>query len=226
MTGRAIDIEDFHRQVAAGEQPTAAVGVQFKFATGAAEANSRTITFRFSDNSIDTYNDSIAADGWEWDKVRGVPALFGHDPTKIENVVGRGKNIRVIGNSLIGDIEFADASVSPTADAVFKLVRGGFVNTCSVGFQPLIWEQTKDKTRPGGLDFKKQRLLEVSVVPLPANSNAVALARAAGIDVDRLALMVTEPGQLSASEIARVRQMLDDTAARRREVELLSVSPR
>ena len=69
------------------------------------------------------------------------------------------------------------------------MVKGGFVNSVSVGFQPIEWTLAKDKARPGGIDFKKQKLLEISVVPIPANENAIALARAAGIDVDRLGLV-------------------------------------
>lgn len=152
-------------------------------------ADSRTVTFVFSDESVDLYGDTIAARGWEWAAFENNPvALFGHDPSKPEYVVGRAKNLRVQGNRLIGDIEFIEAGINPTAEVVYQMVKGGFLNAVSVGFMPLEWVATKDKSRPGGIDFKRQSLMEISIVPLPANQNALALARAAGIDVDRLGL--------------------------------------
>lgn len=187
MGERVLDLSEFHRRVATGERPTGAVGVQFKFAAPA-DTNSRTVTFRFSDNSVDSYGDTIDAAGWQWDKTNGVPALFGHDPSQVANVIGRGRNIRVMGNSLVGDIEFAEPDVNPVAETLLKMVRAGYITSVSVGFRPLEWKQAKDPKRQGGIDFTKQKLLEISVVPIGANENAIALAKAAGIDVARLGL--------------------------------------
>ena len=70
------------------------------------------------------------------------------------------------------------------------MVKGGWLKTVSVGFQPVEWVAAKDKSRPGGVDFKKQTLLEISIVPLPANPNALIQAKAAGVDLVRLGLEV------------------------------------
>lgn len=153
-------------------------------------AESRTVTFTFSDESVDLYGDTISARGWDWKAFENNPvALFGHDPSKPEYVVGRAKNLRVEGHRLVGDIEFMEATVNPTAETVYQMVKGGFLNAVSVGFMPLEWVATKDKSRPGGIDFKRQSLMEISIVPLPANQNSLVQARAAGIDVDRLGLI-------------------------------------
>jgi HK97 family phage major capsid protein/HK97 family phage prohead protease len=133
---------------------------------------------------VDRYGDTLAPNGW---KASDCVALFGHDAGSVENVIGRVKNIRVVGGKLMGDIEFASAEINPMADTVYKMLLAGFLNAVSVGFLPIEWEQTKDKSRPGGIDFKRQELVEASVVPIPANPNALLQAKAAGIDVSPFA---------------------------------------
>ena len=155
-----------------------------------ATSDSRTFSFVFSDESVDRYGDVIHARGWDLKNFNANPiALFGHDASTVENVVGRARNVRVSGSQLVGDIEFMGADVNPAAEVVYQMVKGGFLKTVSVGFAPIEWEPTKDKSRPGGIDFKRQELLEISVVPIPANPNALHQAKAAGIEVERLALL-------------------------------------
>lgn len=187
MKRAVLDIAGFHAAAAGGKRPDAAVNVQFRLAApdAVAEADQRSIPFVFSDDSIDSYNDRIDAKGWQFDRSgAGTVALFGHDGSKVENIIGRAHNVRIEGNQLLGDIVFATKDENPNAETVYQLVKGGYLNSCSVGFQPLEWRQAKDPKRPGGLDFVKQKLLEISVVAVPANENAIAQARAAGIDVD------------------------------------------
>ena len=195
MPTAMIELGDFHARLAAGERPVSAV----RFAVSneiAASSEDRTLSFVFSDDSVDRYGDTIDARGWQLDDFKNNPvALFGHDATKPESVVGRAKNVRVQGNKLLGDIEFADVDVNQTADVVYKMTKAGFLKTVSVGFQPVEWVFSKDKSRPGGVDFKKQTLLEISIVPLPANPNALIQAKAAGIDVERLGIVSTVVGR-------------------------------
>jgi hypothetical protein len=53
----------------------------------------------------------------------------------------------------------------------------GFIKAGSVGFIPVEWKFADDKARPMGIDFKRQSLLEFSIVPVPANANALIEAR-------------------------------------------------
>jgi HK97 family phage prohead protease len=190
---KMIDIREFRSELA--EAPA------LKFATSGdpvATDDDRTFTFVFSDESVDRYGDVIFARGWDVANFNENPiALFGHDANTVEHVVGRAKNVRVEGTRLIGDIEFMDAETNPKAAIVCEMVRKKFLRTVSVGFQPKEWELAKDKNRPGGVNFKKQELLEISIVPIPANPNALVQAKAAGIDVDRLGLTV-EPVERTA----------------------------
>src|SRR5208282_2406240 len=59
---------------------------------------------------------------------------------------------------------------------------GGFLNATSVAWLPREWKFSEDRARPGGVDFSKVELLEVSQVPVPALPTALATARRCGID--------------------------------------------
>lgn len=188
MKKTIVDIADFHAKFASTDAASVAIRLAPTVETTMA-ADERVMKFVFSDGSVDRYGDTIDARGWVLDAFNANPvALFGHDANTIENVIGKARNVKVEGARLVGEIEFMEASVNPKAEAVYQMLKGGFLNAVSVGFQPLEWDLSKDKTRPQGINFKKQELLEISVVPVPALPTALVQARAAGIDVDRLGL--------------------------------------
>jgi HK97 family phage prohead protease len=221
----SISLAEFHAKAGAGKRPRGKVLAEFKLAPNmdaSLDTEERSVAFIFSDDSVDAYGDTIDARGWVYDRSgAGTVALYGHDPSGVENVIGRAHNVRVEGNRLLGDIHFATKDVNPNAEVVYQLVKGGYINSVSVGFQPMEWTLAKDKQRPGGIDFKKQKLLEISVVAIPANENAVAQARAAGIDVDRVGLKraemrVTKRGLYSVAALAGILAdlgWLEDTVA-------------
>jgi hypothetical protein len=82
-------------------------------------------------------------------------------------------NIFVSGDRLIGDVKFADAETYGFADQIFRLIKKGYITAGSVGFIPLDFTFSED--RRSGIDFHRQELLEFSVVPVPANSNALVV---------------------------------------------------
>lgn len=193
---KMLALKDFREQAATGKHPRSGVAIEFKLAPAndtELETDDRVVTFVFSDDSVDLYGDTIDAKGWSWDESgAGTVVLFGHDSSSVDNVIGRAHNIRIEGRRLLGDIHFATADVNPVAERVYRLVKAGIINSVSVGFKPIDYSLTKDKSRPGGVDFRKQKLLEISIAPVPANENAVALAKAFGIDLKSLGGLRTE----------------------------------
>ncbi len=136
----------------------------------------RRVRFCFSDGSVDRMGDTIDPAGWDLTAFKRNPvALFGHDSGAPP--IGRACNVQVEGARLMGDIEFADANTYAFADTIYKLAKGGYINTVSVGFMPTKYELSKDPDRPWGIDFLEQELLEISVVPVPANANALVEGR-------------------------------------------------
>ncbi len=177
-----LDIETFRREARGGHTPE---GALFKLATTEPEvvggASSRTRRFIFSDSAVDHSNDRINQGGWDLSVFRRNPvALFSHD--SLAPPIGKASNVAVVNDRLVGDIEFASASVYPFANTIFELVKGGFIKAVSVGFLPKDWKFTSDKNRPNGIDFIKQILAEISICAVPCNPNALLEARSLGVD--------------------------------------------
>jgi HK97 family phage prohead protease len=182
MTTKLLSADDFRDAAKDGGQPD---GVVFRFSTAQPEtvgdAALRTKHFVFSDATVDHANDSIDPKGWDLSVFKSNPvALFSH--MSWEPPIGRASNVKVVDGKLVGDIEFASAEVYPLADTIYRLVDGGFMKAVSVGFKPKEWAFTSDKSRPMGINFTKQQLLEISVCAIPANPSCLIEARSFGID--------------------------------------------
>lgn len=139
-------------------------------AVSAGDTPSRVRNFIVSTAAVDRDNDSISPKGWKLDNYRKNPVvLFAHDYTSLP--VGKCTEIKVVNGQLIASCEFADHDMAST---VMRLVDGGFLNATSVGFRPIKY-QLNDERR--GVDFEEQELLEYSIVPVPANPEALLVAR-------------------------------------------------
>lgn len=148
----------------------------------ATDPASRVIDFTISTASVDRMGDTIAIDGWKLDNYRKSPVvLWAHDSSMLP--VAKGSNIRIDGGKLKASAEFMPRDISGFADAVFQALKGGYLSAVSVGFVPIKYSFVDDPTRRFGIDFEEQELLEFSVVPVPANAEALIEARKAGLDV-------------------------------------------
>jgi HK97 family phage prohead protease len=111
-------------------------------------------------------------DGFDLKSFRKNPiALYGHEHDKI---IGVWENVRIEGKRLLGRLKLAKEGTSPFVDYVRALIDQRILKAVSVGFQPI--EATPRKS--GGMDFTKASLHEVSLVAVPANPNAMAIAKA------------------------------------------------
>lgn len=138
------------------------------------------VSFIASSMDADRYGDTIDQAGWVTDNFRANPVLLwahSHDCPPVGKVgkIGPGVN----GNLTASEITFTPAEMHAFGDEVGQMVRGGFLNTVSVGFLPLEWEERYDKEgRFLGYHFSRCELLEISVVPVPANPQALIEGRA------------------------------------------------
>lgn len=187
-----------------------------------ANSDQDTLEFCMSDESVDRVGDVIEAAGWQLNKFRKNPiALYGHD--RYAPPIGTWEKVRIEGSRLLGHLKLAEPGTSPFIDAIRSLVAQKVLRAVSVGFKPLLKEKLSDKSDEwfGPFRFKKQELLECSLVAVPANSNALAL-RALSPEVR--SMVVAKPGDatvmrsLSASQVSRV---LDENARLKREVQRL-----
>lgn len=134
--------------------------------------------------------------------------------------IGRAENVRVEKNRLLADLVIATAEANPLAERVYQALRQGVLSAVSVGWMPRDRRyETHDEEEV--LVVSGNRLLEISVVPMPANPEAVkasfcASARAGTKgpkDMKLLALMVAAFGMAATAteeEVAeRGRELAD-----------------
>jgi HK97 family phage prohead protease len=141
----------------------------------------RRLTFTITSAAVDRSRDVIAADGWDFTNWKKNPVvLWAHDQR--QPPVGRGVKVWREGEVHKATVEFTPAELYPFGYSIFQMCEQGFLQACSVGFNPTTWNWTEDKDRPYGIDFKEQELLEFSIVPVPANPDALISAKAAGIE--------------------------------------------
>lgn len=182
MPMKLLSMAEFRAAAKDGGKPD---GMVFRLSTSdAQDVATRTVRFVFSDGSVDLAGDTIEPDGWDLSGFKDNPvALFSH--MSWEPPIGKALNVAVVGTKLMGDIQFAEADVYPFADTIYRLIQGKYLRAVSVGFVPLEWNYVNDADRYG-IDFLRQRLLEISVCSIPCNPNALSEARSKGIDTEPL----------------------------------------
>jgi HK97 family phage prohead protease len=171
--------------------------VVHKAAPNAAPLDADTLSVVASDESVDRYGDIIRASGWELASYERNPVvLFGHNSREI---VGTSET-RVKGKKLMSDITLAAPGTSPVVDMVRALVSQRILKAVSVGFRPtkepnVLRDEKNDRVT--GYEFIGQELLELSLVSVPANAAALAVAKAFPVEVQRIVL-AHDPEKVSA----------------------------
>lgn len=147
----------------------------------AANDSGRLVSYVFSDTSVGRDNHVIAADAWQLTNyLRNPVFLWAHD--REQPPIGKIVDISTQGSRLVGTVEYADVEANPFADTIFRLVKAGMINATSTSWKSIEYKFTTDRSRPGGIDYTKVDLLEISQVPVPALPTALVTARAYGID--------------------------------------------
>lgn len=142
----------------------------------------RRMTFVASDETRDSYGTVLPIDEWNLERYNnnGVVGyahnLYGSYDADPDYVIGRGRAY-IKGSELLIDIEFEPEGTNKIADKVWRKLQFGSLNGVSVGFsaQGAHWgegEEAEDGAKPT-LYYTGLELLEVSVVTIPANPNAV-----------------------------------------------------
>jgi len=116
-----------------------------------------------STGSMDRDEEVLDPKGWDLKNFKQAPRLlWAHDARQLP--IGKITKIGINNKgALIFDAKFADKE-NDFAKKVKDLMKGGFLNTFSVGFKPLERDGNK---------YVKQELLEISVVNVPANPDAM-----------------------------------------------------
>lgn len=127
----------------------------------------------------DRYGDIVVQD-WDLSQYKRNPiVLFGHDSTR---PVGTATHVAVEKGKLVSRLKLADEGTSADVDFLRKLVAQNIIRAVSVGFLPgkseIIRSETGDFT---GFRYSQNALVEISLVSVPANPQALAVARSLDI---------------------------------------------
>jgi len=115
--------------------------------------------------------------GWDIENFLKNPVvLWAHNYSELPIAIA--EKVEKIQEGLKIALRFASEKANPKAQQVRLLVEEGIQKAVSVGFIPHERDESDEKI------ITKAELLELSFVPVPANPNALALAKAKGIDSD------------------------------------------
>ena len=160
--------------------------IRKQFLTTREDLGERRLQFVITTSAKDRDNDTINPQGWGFDNYLKNPVvLFAHDYTK--PAVAKTIDLRVEGDKVVAVAEFPTPEIYDFGYTLYLLYREGFMNAVSVGFIPLEFKQRDD-----GYDYIKQELLEYSLVPVPANPEALVVARSKGINLKPLYKSILE----------------------------------
>jgi len=158
----------------------------------------RTITFVFSAGSKDRHKSVLNQDNWDLKNFNN-NGIVGYqhnvygagmcDPPNPDDVIGRAV-ARVEENDgvrmLVGDITFEPKEINEQAEKIFRKILFGSLKAVSVGFLPIPDAEGKEG-KQGRLQgnevvdkdtffFNGQELIEISVVNIPSNPDALKKA--------------------------------------------------
>ena len=157
------------------------------------------LEFILSDATPDRMGDVIDVDGWDLENFKKNPvALFNH---RSDFPIGKWSNLRTVNGKLRGHLELAPEGTSDRIDEIRRLVDADILRAVSVGFLPVKSEPLSKDSR--GMRFKQTELVESSLVSIPANPNALAVARSLNISRDTVAVVFAGQGNTKGQSIER-----------------------
>ena len=148
------------------------------------DEESRTVEFVASDNSVDSYKTVLPVDKWDLTRYSGngivgyMHDVYGTSWTKSadpDDIIGKGVAF-VEDEKLIVRITFEPKELNERADKIFRKIQFGSLHAVSVGFRATAKGHMGDEERgedPNVYYYAGQELLEVSVVNIPSNANAL-----------------------------------------------------
>lgn len=165
------------------------MNIVYKFAPTAVQVDGG-FEFVMSDSTLDRMGDVVEPAGLDLSEFQHNPvALFGHGKQGDPLPIGKWDNVRIERGKLKGRLIFAEKGTSPRIDEIRALVEQGIIRGASVGFKPL---EVEPLTTGRGVRYKRGKLVECSVVGLPANPNALRVAKSLHISDDTMNLVFGE----------------------------------
>jgi hypothetical protein len=169
------------------------------------EAN-RIIEMIGSSEDYDRVGDRVFMNGIQLDNYLSNPVILANhnygSGTEKPTCIGKALNVSIQGSQLIFKIQFAD---TPNGQEWFYLYANKFMNASSIGFIPL--ESTPNKQ--GGYDFTQIELLELSLVAVPCNPQAVQRAFEDGKISKTLFNSINKESEVENMKVEEVQALIE-----------------
>jgi HK97 family phage prohead protease len=163
------------------KSPSTDAALRKSFTAEVKSEDGKPIRFCISTATPDRMGDVIAVEGWKLDSYQKNPVvLWAHD--RRSPPVAKATRVWTEQDKLLMEMEFTNRELYPFGAMVGDMVRGGFLNASSVGFRPIKYAYNEERGSYA-MDFIEAELLENSIVPVPANPEALVEAKAAGIEL-------------------------------------------
>jgi len=151
----------------------------------------RQYEFTASTSTQDRDGEVIDATGWDLKNFKKNPVImYGHDYKTLP--IGKAPRVWIHNGTLKNTVEFPPEGTYEFADIVERLVDTGYLRTESVGFIPRKWEDGDGEKAPRRT-YTKQELLEISIVPIPSNPDALRNAVEEGVITTKQFEAITKP---------------------------------
>jgi len=128
-----------------------------------------------SQEKVDRDRDIVVIDGIDFKNYKNNPLLLWSHRSS-DPPIGKATKVWKENGKLMFKLQFATMEEYGFADTIYKLLKGGYLNAFSIGFSP-DWKQAVFDEKVGGYVFNKVDLLEISVVNVPANPNALVQSK-------------------------------------------------
>jgi len=152
----------------------------------------RQYEFTASTSIQDRDGEVIDVKGWDLKNFKKNPVImYAHDYRTLP--VGRASRVWLSNNEKLKNIvEFPPEGTYEFADIVERLVNTGYLKTESVGFIPKEWNDGDGEKSPKRT-YTEQELLEISIVPVPSNPDALREAVDGGVITTKELEIITRP---------------------------------
>lgn len=129
-------------------------------------------TFKISDETVNSFGFWVRTQGINLSLAeKNCPAFYQHRTWEVP--LGHWENLRIENNELLGDL-IIDGTSDEEKNYIRK-IENGDLKACSLGADPLVWKNEVPYMKDGSPCLYDSELLEVSILPLPSNSGALAL---------------------------------------------------
>jgi HK97 family phage prohead protease len=147
------------------------------------------LDFVLSDSTPDRHGDVVMPNFRLENFSRNPVCLFSHRP---DFIVGKWSRLRVEKGALRGRLQLAPKGISQRLDEVIALVEHNLLRAVSIGFRPI---ESRPRYQEGGVVFECSELVEVSLVAIPSNSNALRVVKSLNISDTMKRLIFTDRGR-------------------------------